>query len=112
MNEINQCVTRIQEELNNLRELGLDVRNLEKEIYELSIPEVIPFEQKLYLRKVSDPSIPEGKSTTYGVFINNLQEEAEIFISLNSKEDLDLGLETNELNVWNTEDGSLYIMEI
>ena len=112
MTEINQCVTRIQEELEKLRNLGINVNNLEKEVYEISEPEVLPFEQKLYLRKITDPSIPEGKSTTYGVFVNNMQEEPEIFISLNSKDDENLDLETNELNVWNPEDGALYILEI
>ena len=112
MYNVNVCVTRIQEELEKLRTMGVDTRNLEKEVYEISIPEEMEFKKQLFLREVKDPSIPEGPSITYGVFTNNLDLETDLYISLNSKDDENLDLEVDELNVWNTEDGALYIQEI
>ena len=108
MNRINESLTRIQDELSKLKDLGIDVSNLEKEVYELSIPEDIEFKNKMFLRQCNDPSIPEGPSTTYGLFLNIMDEEPQVYISLNSKEDSNLDLVHNELNIWTEDEGLLY----
>ena len=112
MNQTNRIVDSIQYELEKLRTLGIDVSILEKEVYKLSIPEDIETKDILFLRVINFPIIPKGPSTTYGVFKNILQEEPTIYISLNSKNDCNLDLKIDELNIWTEDEGSLFDKEI
>lgn len=60
------------------------------------------------LTKMQDPSISEGRSQTFGVFMNELSIEPEYYISLNSSLDDNLGIDDNELVIWTPEDGELW----
>ena len=62
----------------------------------------------MVIKECNDPTIPEGKSKTYGVFKDINDDEPICLISLNSKDDKNLNLDQDELVIWTPEEGTEY----